>query len=100
MIHYFWLSVMNTPLLIDAIGWAGAVCVLYAYISVSTKRVEGDSLHYQIFNILGALFLIINTYFHHAYPSTIVNIIWIIIAFFALAMKKKAIRQHPEESDL
>ncbi len=76
-----------TALIIDIIGWTGAVFVLYAYLMVSTKRLEGNSLHYQIANISGALCLIVNTYFHHAYPSTVVNIIWIGIAFYSLAKK-------------
>ncbi|MDX2001944.1 MAG: hypothetical protein SFW35_05915 [Chitinophagales bacterium] len=81
---------MNQQLLIDITGWLGAACVLYAYLMVSARRLEGDSLHYQTFNILGALFLIINTYFHHAYPSTIVNIIWVGVAVYSLLNRKKA----------
>jgi hypothetical protein len=76
---------------IDIIGWLGAIFVLYAYLMVSTKKLEGNSLHYQIANISGALFLVINTYYHNAYPSTAVNIIWIGIALYSLASKKKTI---------
>jgi hypothetical protein len=76
---------------IDIIGLLGAIFVLYAYLMVSTKKLEGNSLHYQIANISGALFLVINTYYHHAYPSTAVNIIWIGIALYSLASKKKTI---------
>ncbi|MCS6820163.1 MAG: hypothetical protein NZ522_09455 [Chitinophagales bacterium] len=75
---------------IDFTGWAGAVLVLYAYFMVSTRRVAGNSLHYQAANILGAVFLMINTYFHQAYPSTIVNLIWIGIGIYSLLNKKSA----------
>jgi uncharacterized membrane protein YgdD (TMEM256/DUF423 family) len=83
---------MSQQLLIDITGWLGAVCVVYAYLMVSARKLEGDSLQYQVFNILGALFLIINTYFHQAYPSTIVNIIWVGIALFSL-LRKKTIKE-------
>ncbi len=73
----------------DIIGWVGAISVLYAYFMVSTGRLKGDSLHFQSANILGALGLAINTYFNHAYPSTVVNIIWIGIAIFSLTSKGK-----------
>ncbi|MBX2904125.1 MAG: hypothetical protein KF872_11285 [Chitinophagales bacterium] len=73
---------------IDFTGWAGAVLVLYAYFMVSTKKLLGNSLHYQSVNILGAVFLMINTYYHHAYPSAIVNLIWIGIGFYSLLSKQ------------
>lgn len=75
--------------IIDVIGWLGAVLVLYAYFMVSTKKLEGDSLHFQAANISGALCLIVNTYYHHAYPSAVVNVIWIGIALFAIMKRNK-----------
>ncbi len=76
--------------LIDATGWLGAVLVLYAYFMVSTNKLEGDSLHYQAANISGAICLMVNTYFHHAYPSAIVNVIWIGIGIYSLMRGGKA----------
>jgi hypothetical protein len=76
-------------IIIDATGWIGAVLVLYGYLMVSTNRLEGSSLHYQGANIAGAFCLMINTYFHHAYPSAIVNVIWIVIGFYSLQSSKK-----------
>jgi len=75
--------------MIDATGWIGAVLVLYGYLMVSTNKLEGSSLHYQGANIAGAFCLMINTYFHHAYPSTIVNVIWIVIGFYSLKSGRK-----------
>jgi hypothetical protein len=77
-------------MIIDTIGWLGAVLVLYAYFMVSTKKLAGDSLHFQAANISGAFCLIINTYYHHAYPSAVVNVIWIGIALFSLKTRKAA----------
>lgn len=76
-------------IIIDATGWIGAVLVLYGYLMVSTNKLEGNSFQYQAANISGAFCLMINTYFHHAYPSAIVNIIWIAIGFYSLKSGRK-----------
>lgn len=69
---------------IDILGWAGAFLIIAAYALISSKRVEGDSLFYQTLNIVGSVLLVVNTYYWGAIPSTLVNIIWAIIAFFAI----------------
>jgi hypothetical protein len=78
----------KTNTLIDIIGWIGAVALLMAYIFVSTRRMEGDSASYQLLNLGGSAFLMVNSFFYGAYPSSIVNIVWISIALFALFRKK------------
>lgn len=69
---------------IDVIGWIGALLVVVAYALISFKKVEGNSLKYQLLNIFGGICLIVNTYYYGAIPSTLVNVIWVIIAVFAI----------------
>lgn len=69
---------------VDVIGWLGALLILAAYFLVSFKRVAGDSLAYQSLNVVGSVFLVVNTYYYGAIPSTLVNVIWAIIAIFAI----------------
>lgn len=69
---------------IDVIGWIGALLILIAYALISFKKIEGNSLKYQLLNIFGSIFLVINTYYYGAIPSTLVNVIWAIIAVFAI----------------
>lgn len=71
-------------LIVDGIGWIGAVELISAYALISYKKVDADSALFQWLNLTGSIFLIINTYYYHAYPSTIVNVFWLFIAFFAL----------------
>jgi len=66
------------------IGWAGSVCVLSAYGLLSMHKLTAHSKFYHYLNIIGSIFLIINTIFYFAYPSTFVNIVWLMIAIFAL----------------
>jgi hypothetical protein len=71
-------------LLADALGWVGAVALLLAYALVSFRKLSVQAKTYQALNIFGSFLLIINTAYHHAYPSTAVNVIWILIAVVSL----------------
>jgi hypothetical protein len=71
-------------LLADALGWVGAVALLLAYGLISFRKLSAQGKTYQALNIFGSLLLIINTAYHQAYPSTAVNVIWIVIAVASL----------------
>ena len=71
-------------LIANGIGWVGAVELITAYALISYKKVDADSALFQWLNLTGSIFLIINTYYYKAYPSTVVNVFWLFIAFFAL----------------
>jgi hypothetical protein len=75
---------MSEKIVIDIIGWAGSVCVLSAYGMLSMNKLTSASKLYQILNITGSIFLIVNTLFYNAYPSTFVNVVWLAIGIFAL----------------
>ena len=72
-----------TKLLIDALGWIGAVSLIAAYFCVSFRKIAADSTLYQLMNAAGSFLLIVNTVYYRAYPSAFVNIIWIAIAISA-----------------
>ena len=57
---------------INVVGWSGALVVLLAYALVSTRRVEGDSVFFQVLNISGAALPFANTFYRGAYPSAFV----------------------------
>lgn len=64
---------MDTALVVNIIGWLGSAAVIIAYALVSTNRVNGDSLIYQLLNLIGSIFLIVNTAYLGALPSAFVN---------------------------
>jgi hypothetical protein len=80
---------MNNHIWFDAIGWTGAALLLVAYAMVSSKKLEVDSTAYQLLNIIGSVFLVANTIFYRAYPSSFVNVIWAGIAIFSIAIRKR-----------
>ena len=83
---------INIEWSIDVVGWCGALIVLLAYTLVSTRRVEGDSVLFQVLNISGAALLLANTFYWGAYPSAFVNIIWIGIGGYALYRRQRNLR--------
>jgi len=70
-------------LTVNLIGWIGASLLLLAYAMVSFKKLQADSGRYQLLNALGSCCLMINTAYYRAYPSSVVNVIWILIAILA-----------------
>jgi hypothetical protein len=80
---------MNNHIWFDAIGWAGAACLLVAYAMISVKKLEADSTAYQFLNIIGSLFLVANTIFYRAYPSSFVNVVWAGIAVLSITARRR-----------
>jgi hypothetical protein len=76
-------------ILIELIGWIASVLIVGSYALNITGRLSTDSKWYVWANILGGLFFVINTYFHQAYPSMVVNIIWVFIAIIMIVKRKK-----------
>lgn len=71
-------------ILLNVLGWIGAFLLLLAYALVSFKKLEADSPTYQLLNISASVLLLVNTLYYGAYPSSFVNAVWTVIAFFAI----------------
>jgi hypothetical protein len=76
-------------LLADAIGWAGAACLLFAYARLSSRRLA-VGVRYHLLNLAGAGGLAVNGAFHQAWPSTALNLVWLGIGLIALHRAKRA----------
>ena len=70
--------------LVEAAGWAGAVCILLAYLLLSVGKLTGQSAAYQLMNLAGAIGFVINGWWHRAIPNTAMNVVWAVIALYAL----------------
>lgn len=64
---------------VEAVGWAGAVLILLAYLLLSAEKLSGQSLLYQGMNIVGAAGFVVNGWWHRAIPSAALNILWLLI---------------------
>ena len=70
-------------MLFDTIGWLGSILVVLAYTLNIFGKLSAHSPTYHWLNIVGSLGLATNTVYHHALPSSVVNVIWIAIALTA-----------------
>ena len=75
-------------ILIEIMGWIASVLIVGSYALNITGKLPASSKTYVLANIIGGIFFVVNTYFHKAYPSMFVNVIWVIIAIYMISKKK------------
>lgn len=63
----------------QAVGWVGAVLLLLGYWLVSTRRVDGEGLPFQLVNIAGSVFLGIAAVGGRVWSSAALNAVWALI---------------------
>ncbi|HEX8006912.1 MAG TPA: hypothetical protein VF482_10845 [Trebonia sp.] len=69
---------------ITILGTGGAIALLIAYGMLSSSKLSGDGFAYQAINLGGALTLAINSGYHGAWPSAILNVVWTGIGVLAI----------------
>ncbi len=74
MLHY----------LIEGLGWIASVLIVGAYFLNIQGKLRADDPRYVWANLVGGLFFVVNTYYHGAYPSALVNVVWVLIAVASL----------------
>jgi hypothetical protein len=74
---------------IEIIGWIASVLIVGAYYLNIKGRLTAGAPAYIWSNLIGGLFFIVNTAWHGAYPSAVVNVVWVFIALAALFKKRK-----------
>lgn len=72
-------------ILLEIVGWSGAVMVLAAYALLSSRRLDGTGLPYHLMNLSGAVALAIYGIWKEASASVMVNVIWAFIGIAAIA---------------
>ena len=75
---------MTLDLLMEVVGWIGAVLILAGYALLTAGKVDAKSPAYQWMNVVGAAGFIANSGWNGAWPSAILNVIWVGIGVFAL----------------
>jgi hypothetical protein len=80
-----------TELLIEILGWGGALLILGAYVLVSMGKLDGRSKAFQWLNVIGASGFIVNSGYNGAMPSAVLNVIWVGIGLATLwSLRKRA----------
>ena len=79
---------MRLETLIEMLGWIASVLIVGSYALNITGKLPASSKIYVLANIIGGVFFVVNTYYHKAYPSMFVNVVWVIIAIYMISKKK------------
>ncbi len=69
---------------VEFLGWLGSALVLLAYAFNLRGRWATSNPTYLWCNVIGGISLIFNTIFHQAYPSALLNLVWVVVALPAL----------------
>jgi cell shape-determining protein MreD len=75
---------MSLKTFVAIAGWTAALLILAAYGLLQFGKIQPRSWVYQIMNIIGAAGFIVNCTYNGAWPSVALNIVWMVIAFYAL----------------
>ena len=75
---------MTIDLFVDVFGWLSSAAVVTAYALISMNKLDSKSRIYQWLNVFGSVGLALNTGYYRAFPSTVVNVVWFVIACVAL----------------
>jgi hypothetical protein len=75
-------------IIIEVLGWIASVLIVGSYALNITGKLPASSKTYVLANIIGGVFFVVNTYYHKAYPSMFVNVVWVIIAIYMISKKK------------
>jgi len=69
---------------IEVVGWVGAVLMLSAYVLLTLGRLKSHSPRYHWLNIVSGAGLICNSGYNGAYPSVMINVVWLIIGLYGV----------------
>ena len=75
MLHLTW---------IDWVGILGSLMIAGAYLAVSRAWVNAEKPTFNLMNLIGALLILFSLYFEPVPGAIMIEVFWILIAFFAL----------------
>jgi len=74
-----------TVIIVNVLGWVGMALLVGAYALVTAGRIHGTGLPFQLMNLFGGGFLMVNSAYYGAWPSAVLNLVWVVIGTVGLA---------------
>ena len=68
-----------TVIVINVVGWMGMALLISAYALVTAGKLHGPGLVFQLMNLFGGGFLMLNSAYYTAWPSAALNLVWVVI---------------------
>lgn len=79
---------------VNVVGWAGMGLLLGAYAMVTAGRLLGTSLLFQLMNLFGGFFLMLNSAWYGAWPSVGLNLVWVVVGTVGLVRARSRPTAH------
>ena len=73
-----------TVVVINVLGWLGMALLISAYALVTAGRLHGPGLTFQLMNLFGGAFLMVNSAYYGAWPSAALNLVWVVIGLVGM----------------
>ena len=73
-----------TVILVNVVGWIGMALLIGAYALVTAGKLHGPGLTFQLMNLFGGGFLMVNSAYYGAWPSAALNLVWVAIGLVGL----------------
>ena len=73
-----------TVIAINVVGWLGMALLISAYALVTAGKLHGPGMTFQLMNLFGGGFLMINSAYYGAWPSAALNLVWVVIGVVGL----------------
>ncbi|HET6938506.1 MAG TPA: hypothetical protein VFI19_07875 [Nocardioides sp.] len=73
-----------TVIVINVVGWLGMALLISAYALVTAGKLHGPGLTFQLMNLFGGGFLMVNSAYYGAWPSAALNLVWVVIGLVGL----------------
>lgn len=70
--------------IVNVAGWLGMALLLGAYALVTAGRLPGTGLTFQLMNLAGGALLMVNSAWYGAWPSAVLNLVWVVIGTIGL----------------
>ena len=84
-----------TVVIVNVVGWLGMGLLISAYALVTADRIRGTGLPFQLMNLVGGAFLMVNSAWYGAWPSAALNLVWVVIGTVGLARAALRARSVP-----
>lgn len=69
---------------VNVVGWLGMALLIGAYGLVTAGRLAGASALFQLMNLFGGVFLMVNSAYYSAWPSVGLNVVWTVVGLVGL----------------
>ena len=69
---------------VQTLGWLGTVLFIISYIQLNRGVWTLRDTKFHVYNILGSVFLVIDTVYDFSYAAAAANFFWGIVAFYGL----------------